>query len=163
MSVEPVVRARVPAGAQNGPNTDGGDFSVITLRLVLGLLRSPAGASSLATDFNRLEQVVPDAIWPSGVIPHGFFQLISVFVNLINGGDCVPNLIFLLVEYSEVFLTSVEVKATNRFTIVVVQQNAKITLGVSLNDSFGIDNGADDSADDVIALKLFKRCQDFIF
>ena len=74
-----------------------------------------------------------------------------------------PSLIFLLVEYSEVFLTSVEVKATNRFTIVVVQQNAKITLGVSLNDSFGIDNGADDSADDVIALKLFKRCQDFIF
>lgn len=53
-------------------------------------------------------------------------------------------------------------QAADRFAIVVIQQNPKIALSITLNNSLGIDHRPNQSTNDVVSLKLFQCCQDFV-
>lgn len=57
----------------------------------------------------------------SVVIAHCSLQLVRILVNFINRRNRMAGLIFVLVENSEVFLATIEMKAANRLAIIVVQ------------------------------------------
>lgn len=54
-----------------------------------------------------------------------------------------PSFVLLVVEETNVFLTTIEVEAANRLPIVVIQQDTEIALRIPVNDSFRINNRPD--------------------
>jgi hypothetical protein len=72
------------------------------------------------------------------------------------------SLVLVLVEDSEILLLlAVEVQAGDWLAVVVVEQNGKIRLRVSVHDALGFDLAASDCLDDLVALELLEGRLDF--
>ena len=54
---------------------------------------------------------------------------------------------FLCIQYTEVFLGPIEVQSADRLSIVVVQENAKVTLGIAVNYAFRVYRCSNDRFD----------------
>ncbi|VTS63259.1 Uncharacterised protein [Streptococcus dysgalactiae subsp. equisimilis] len=65
--------------------------------------------------------------------------------------------VLLLIEQTDVLLTTIEVKPANRLPVVIIQQYAEVALRIAMHDSLRINNSPNNSLNDVEPLQLFQR------
>jgi len=105
-------------GGETAPIKRSAVYLALLSRSFWGCCAAQRGASPLATGISTNPVV---RVQPLVVIAHSLFQLIRVLVNLIDRRNRVSGLIFFLVEYPEVLLTAIEVKAADGLAVIVVQ------------------------------------------
>ena len=54
---------------------------------------------------------------------------------------------FLCIQYTDVFLGPIEVQSADRLSIVVVQENAEVTLGIAVDYAFRVYRCSNDRFD----------------
>ena len=88
---------------------------------------------------------VHEIILSSSVITLGcFIKMLSELVDIIQGIYRMPGLIFFCIKQPNIKLRAIKMEATNRFPVVVINENTKIAFGIPWRDAFRIDNGSYD-------------------